>query len=105
MKIPKFDKRAVLNGLKNFFTKNMALKVIALVFAVLLWGYVLTDQKPVRTKIIPEVSTSFDGEAELIAQGFCVRGDRTEILDKVSVTVRAQITNYAISMQVRSTPP
>ena len=95
MKIPKFNKAAVLNGLKSFFTKNMALKVIALVFAVLLWGYVLTDQKPVRTKIIPEVSTSFDGEAELIAQGFCVRGDRTEILKDVSVTVRAQITNYA----------
>lgn len=95
MKIPKIDKRAVLAGLKNFFTKNTALKVIALMFAVLLWGYVLTDQKPVRTKIIPEVTTSFDGEAELIAQGFCVRGDRSEILQDVSVTVRAQITNYA----------
>lgn len=95
MKLPKIDKRAVQTGLKNFFTKNMALKVIALVFAVLLWGYVLTDQKPVRTKIIPEVSTSFEGEAELIAQGFCVRGDRSEILENVSVTVRAQITNYA----------
>ena len=56
----------------------MAIKVIALVFAVLLWGYVLTDQKPVRTKIIPEVTTSFEGEAELIAQGFCVRGDRSQ---------------------------
>ncbi|MCE5188458.1 MAG: hypothetical protein LLF75_04675 [Eubacteriales bacterium] len=95
MKLPKFDKQAVLKGLRDFFTKNMALKVIALVFAVLLWGYVLTDQKPVRTKIIPEVTTSFEGEAELIAQGFCVRGDRSEILKNVSVTVRAQITNYA----------
>jgi YbbR domain-containing protein len=41
------------------------------------------------------VTTSFDGEAELIAQGFCVRGNREEILQNVSVTVRAQITNYA----------
>ena len=95
MKIPKLNKQAVLRGIRNFFTKNMAIKVIALVFAVLLWGYVLTDQKPVRTKIIPEVATSFDGEAELIAQGFCVRGDRSEILQNVSATVRAQITNYA----------
>ena len=95
MKIPKLNKQAVLNGIKSFFTKNMAIKVIALVFAVLLWGYVLTDQKPVRTKIIPDVTTSFDGEAELIAQGFCVRGDRNEILQNVSATVRAQITNYA----------
>ena len=95
MKIPKVDKQAILSGIRSFFTKNMAIKVSALVFAVLLWGYVLTDQKPVRTKIIPEVTTSFEGEAELIAQGFCVRGDRSEILKNVSATVRAQITNYA----------
>ena len=95
MRIRKLDKNAILTGLKSFFTKNIALKIIALLFALLLWGYVLTDQKPVRTKIVPEVTTSFDGEAELIAQGLCVRGDREEILQNVSVTVRAQITNYA----------
>ncbi|HRX59098.1 MAG TPA: CdaR family protein [Eubacteriales bacterium] len=95
MRSIKIDKKAVLSGLKGFFTKNVALKIIALVFAVLLWGYVLTDQKPMRTKIITNVTTSFDGEAELIAQGFCVRGDREEILQDVSATVRAQITNYA----------
>ncbi len=91
----KVNKIAVLAWLKSFFTKNVALKVIALVFATLLWGYVLTDQKPVRTKVIPEVATSFSGEAELIAQGLCVRGNRAEILRDVSVTLRAQITNYA----------
>lgn len=91
----KINKFAILALLKDFFTKNIALKIIALLFATLLWGYVLTDQKPVRTKIIPEVTTSFDGEAELIAQGLCVRGDRAEILQDVSVTLRAQITNYA----------
>lgn len=91
----KIDKAKLLAGLKSFFTKNTALKVIALVFAFLLWGYVLTDQKPVRTKIVPEVTTSFDGEAELIAQGFCVRGNRADILQNVTATVRTQITNYA----------
>jgi YbbR domain-containing protein len=52
MRIRKISRKAVLAGLKNFFTKNIALKIIALVFALLLWGYVLTDQKPVRTKIV-----------------------------------------------------
>lgn len=88
-------KIAFLSALKRFFTTNIALKVIAVVFAMLLWGYVLTDQKPLRTKIIPDVTLSFDGEAELLSQGFCVRGDRSEILQNVSVAVRAQITNYA----------
>ena len=95
MNIPKIDKAKLLRGIKSFFTKNMALKVIAFVFAMLLWGYVLTDQKPLREKDVPNVATSFDGEAELIAQGFCVRGDRNEILQNVSVKVRTQITNYA----------
>ena len=95
MNIPKIDKRRLAQGFKNFFTKNMALKVIAFVFAMLLWGYVLTDQKPLREKEVPNVATSFDGEAELIAQGYCVRGDRSEILQDVTVKVRTQITNYA----------
>ena len=95
MNIPKIDKKKIAQGFKSFFTKNFALKVIAFVFAMLLWGYVLTDQKPVREKDVGSVSTSFDGEAELIAQGFCIRGDRSEILPDVSVKVRTQITNYA----------
>ncbi|MEZ4628149.1 MAG: hypothetical protein R2912_08755 [Eubacteriales bacterium] len=54
---------------KNFFTVNVALKVIAFIFAMLLWGCMLTDQKPMRTKKeITNVATSFEGEAELIAQ-------------------------------------
>lgn len=101
MKIPKIDKAKLLYGLKSFFTKNLALKVIALVFAMLLWGYVLTDQKPMREKEVPNVATSFDGEAELIAQGYCVRGDRAAILQDVTVKVRTQITNY-VSVTPRS---
>ncbi|MEN6634400.1 MAG: CdaR family protein [Clostridiaceae bacterium] len=95
MNIPKIDKARLLAGLKGFFTKNLALKIIAFVFAMLLWGYVLTDQKPMREKEITNVATSFDGEAELIAQGYCVRGNRSEILQDVTVKVRTQITNYA----------
>ena len=88
-------KVAVWTAVKRFFTTNVAVKVVALLFAMLLWGYVLTDQNPVRTKIVSDVKLSFDGEAELLSQGFCVRGDRSEILQNVAVAVRAQITNYA----------
>lgn len=90
------NKRSGLTSfLKNLFLKNVAVKIVALVFALLLWGYVLTDQKPVRVKTIPNVTTSFDGEAELLAQSLCVRGNRVEILKNVTVAVSAQITNYA----------
>ena len=41
---------AVGQFLKNLFTKNIPLKIIALVFALLLWGYVLSEVKPVYVK-------------------------------------------------------
>ena len=61
MNIPKIDKAKLAAGFKSFFTKNMALKIIAFVFAMLLWGYVLTDQKPMREKELSNVTTSFEG--------------------------------------------
>ena len=88
-------RKRILTAIKNFFTTNLAVKIVALLFAVLLWGYVLTDQNPYRTKTITNVNTSFEGEAELLAQGLCVRGDRSEILGNVTVQVRTQIVNYA----------
>ena len=33
----------VLKALKNFFTKNIPVKLIALSFAVLLWAYVIAN--------------------------------------------------------------
>ncbi len=90
-----FSKEKILSALKDFFTKNLLIKIIALVFATLMWGYVLTDQKPSRNKVISGVSTYFDGEAELQAQGLCVRGDRSVYLEPVTVTASTQITNYA----------
>ena len=88
-------KKRVLAQIKAFFTHNLAMKIVAVVFAVLLWGYVITDQKPLRSTVVSNVPTSFEGEAELLAQSLCVRGNRAEILENVNVTVRTQITNSA----------
>lgn len=85
----------ILAGLKSFFTQNIGIKIVALLFAMILWGYVLTDTNPMRVKIIDNIPTSFEGEAELLAQGLCVRGDRQEILQKVSAQVKTQLANYA----------
>ena len=52
-------RKRILTAIKNFFTTNLAVKIVALLFAVLLWGYVLTDQNPYRTKTITNVNTRF----------------------------------------------
>lgn len=86
--------RISFKRLKAVFTNNLAVKIVSVFFAMLLWGYVLTDQKPMRAITLADVPTSFEGEAELLAQSLCVRGNRQELLKNVSVTVRAQIMNY-----------
>ena len=91
----RFTKEWFLQSLKDIFTKNIGVKIVALLFAVMLWGYVLADLNPYRVKTLQEISVSFDGEAELMAKGLCVRGDREEMLQKVSASVRTQIRNYS----------
>lgn len=68
--------KRILAGLKTFFSKNIALKIISLAFAVLLWGYVMMETDPERTKIISDVTVSFDGEDELQSKNLTVQGNR-----------------------------
>ncbi|MEA5060520.1 MAG: CdaR family protein [Candidatus Pelethousia sp.] len=80
---------------KNFFTKNLALKIISLIFAMLLWGYVMMETDPSRIKVVSNVSVSFEGEDELLSKNLTVRGDRGELLPKVTVQVSTKLTKYS----------
>jgi hypothetical protein len=51
--------------LKNVFTRNILLKVVALVFALLLWGYVLSEAKPKYVKRVIDVSVDYQNEDRL----------------------------------------
>ena len=85
---------ALLSKLKDFFTKNWPVKVISLVFAMLLWGYVMMETNPERTKTITEIPVSFSGENELQERGFAVRGDHDDILRSVTARVSVELTKY-----------
>ena len=86
--------KRILAGFKTFFSKNIALKIISLAFAVLLWGYVMMETDPERTKIISDVTVSFDGEDELQSKNLTVQGNRSQLLPDVTVEVKAKITDY-----------
>ena len=81
--------------LKGFFSKNLALKIISLLFAMLLWGYVMMETDPNRVKSVSNVAVSFEGESELLSKNLTVRGDKSEILPKVVVQVSTKITKYS----------
>jgi len=94
-KLPKVNKARLFARIRNLFTTNISIKIVALIFAMMLWSYVLTDVNPERTKTLQDVTLSFDGEAELMAKGLCVRGDREMLLEAVNVAVRTRVMNYS----------
>ncbi len=86
---------ALWKHLKRFLTKNVALKIISLLFATLLWGYVMMETNPSRIKTLTDIPVSFSGESDLLQQNLVVRGDHEEILKDVTVRVSTELTKYS----------
>ncbi len=80
------------DSLKKLFTRNLGLKVISLIFAVLLWAYVLVVLNPVRTKNISDVPISLEGYNDLLSRNLIVVDQDLGMAD---VSVNAEITNHA----------
>lgn len=95
MRINKDFGPSVLKFFKNLFTKNILIKVLSLLFALLVWGYVMMSQNPVRTKTVENVTVNFDGESDLIARKLVVCGDREDVLKSITVKVDTELTRYA----------
>lgn len=79
---------------KNLFLNNIVIKVSALLFAMVLWGVVLTTQNPPRIKSISDVPVLFTGTADLQANGLIVRGDPLAELGGATVRVSTPVTTY-----------
>ncbi len=78
---------------KNILT-NMPIKIVALLFAMVLWGIVLVDEKPIKIKTFHNVPVAVEGEANLYARNLCVRGDINELLKDVTIKVNTPVTSY-----------
>ena len=97
---------------KNIFTKNVPLKIVALLFAVLLWGYVLAVENPEYTKRVRDVEISITGEDALNARGLMLvtrdiattdvdvlcRISKHSELDASRVSCFVDLANRAISL-------
>ncbi len=77
---------------KNLFTKNIKLKVIALLFAILLWGYVLAVENPSYVKRVREVEISITGEDSLNNRGLMLVSRDTGTTD---VDILCQISKHS----------
>ncbi len=81
--------------IRNFFTKNILIKIVSFVFAMLLWGYVLTAQNPARTKTLSDINIIYEGEAELLARSLVVSTSDEELQKTISLQVDTELTKYA----------
>lgn len=83
---------ALLNRLKDVFTRNIGLKIVALVFAILLWAYVLVALNPVRSKSIDDVPITLEGYTDLLSRNLILVNSDLGMAD---VEVNATITNHS----------
>ena len=88
----KIDTKSLLNEFKGFFTRNLGLKIVALVFAILLWAYVLVALNPVRSKSIDDVTITLEGYTDLLSRNLILVNSDLGLAD---VEVNATITNHA----------
>jgi YbbR domain-containing protein len=66
---------------------NLLLKIMALVFAVILWSYVLAETNPVREKDLHGVTLRYAGSEILKSKNLTVSGNLSDVLDSVDVRV------------------
>lgn len=66
---------------------NFWLKVLALLFSILLWSYVINETNPVRSKIFSDLPITVNGLAELQGQRLVPLEDLSVRLPHVSVTL------------------
>ncbi len=77
---------------KNVFTKNIPLKIIALLFAILLWGYVLAIENPEYVKRVRDVDITIVGEDTLNNRGLMLV---TRDTGKTDVDVLCKISKHS----------
>ena len=80
----------VLRWLRNSFTKNLAMKIGAFVFAFLLWSYVVTFNNPERVKTLSDVPVSYLGAESLHERGLTSSEPLYDSLNTVSMSVKVR---------------
>lgn len=79
---------------RKYVLQNLGIKIAAVLFAMIIWGVVLTTQNPSRSKTIQDVPVNFSNEYELHSRELVVRGKPLQEHGAISVRVNTPITNY-----------
>ncbi|MFZ5975350.1 MAG: YbbR-like domain-containing protein [Bacillota bacterium] len=73
---------------------NLMLKLISLVFAFLIWSFVLSETNPVREKAFDNVSVTITGEQTLNENGLVIIGNWTDKLKNLRIDTEVLRNDY-----------
>ncbi len=69
---------------------NIWLKIMALLFALILWSYVLSETNPERERWMNDITVRYENSEELKAKELAISGSLSNILDTIDVRVEVK---------------
>ncbi len=79
--------KTVLKTIWNVIKSNLVMKIMAVLFAVILWSYVLSIINPDRARVVENVPVNFTGNAEFNNGKFEITESLSDVLHKVNVKI------------------
>lgn len=83
-----------MNKVISKLKSNLMLKLISLVFAFLIWSFVLSETNPVRDKTFDNVSVTVTGEQTLAENGLVIIGNWTDKLKNLRIDTEILRNDY-----------
>lgn len=80
----------MLTFLYGLIRGHLVLKIMALLFAVILWSFVLADTNPARERDFRDISVSYVNASELAAKGLDISESLSEQFSKVDIRIEAR---------------
>ena len=80
--------KKVMAYIWKMLKNNWGLKIIALIFAFIIWSYVMASTDPVRDLTVRDVNVDYIGMSELTAKD--LTADLGDLADKIDVTIEAK---------------
>ena len=81
--------KKVLNFIWGLLKNNLLLKIMAVLFAVVLWSYVLAQTNPMRERTLNDIPVNYD-EAVLQDNGLAISYTLSNIVETVDVRVEVE---------------
>lgn len=80
----------------SYISNNFVLKIVSLIFAIILWGFVTNSTNPDRVKTLRDVPVVLQGLETLEEKGLTVRDDFEKLLPTVTVKVNVKNSDYRL---------